>query len=166
MGLLHVDPEKFEPRESSRLHFVTPMAIKLLLTEPRPLGPVLKCSITSQLDFLRVPVLTIGAQDEGGTWSSSDTWAVLVCRREAARRVNPVFLTVVSYRLRRDIKEGALRYLSNIIDNINFVMNFCQMNIKSLLSFRLDITILVLPLFSWCALSQRYILYASRTMHI
>lgn len=61
IGLLHVDPEKLDPTESSRLHLVTPTAIRLLLTDPpRFLGPpLLKCSITSQLDFFgsRVPVV-------------------------------------------------------------------------------------------------------------
>lgn len=61
IGLLHVEPEKFDPTESSKLHLVTPTAMRLLLTEPpRFLAPpVLKCSITSQLDFLgsSVPVV-------------------------------------------------------------------------------------------------------------
>lgn len=121
IGLLHVDPEKLDPTESSRLHLVTPTAIRLLLTDPpRFLGPpLLKCSITSQLDFFgsRVPVVVakLAAMAvviwpiRGDCWlwgwwgwppphpcNSNEFWAVRVCLSEAARRVNPIFLLLPS----------------------------------------------------------------------
>lgn len=119
IGLLHVDPEKLDPTESSRLHFVTPTAIRLLLTDPPRffVPPLLKCSITSQLDFLGNSVPVVVAKlaamavviwlincDWGWgccEWlphacSSNEVWAVRVCLRDAARRVNPIFLLLPS----------------------------------------------------------------------
>lgn len=121
IGLLQVEPEKFDPTESSKLHLVTPTAIKLLLTDPpRFFGPpLLKCSITSQLDFLgnNVPVVVakLAAIADvswlSGDWlwywwwlawpphacNSKEFWTVRVCLRDAARRVNPIFLLLPSF---------------------------------------------------------------------
>lgn len=120
IGLLQVDPEKFDPTESSKLHLVTPTAMRLLLTEPLFLAPpLLKCSITSQLDFLGKSVPVVVAKlaaiaeviwlirgdccwcCEWTGWpphpcNSMEFWAVLVCLSEAARRVNPIFLLLPS----------------------------------------------------------------------
>lgn len=69
-------------------------AIKLLLTEPRPFADVLKCSITSQLDFFGVVVVcgvveANGDDDNGCTCSSSEICADRVCRSDVERRVRP-----------------------------------------------------------------------------
>lgn len=71
-------------------------AIKLLLTEPRPFSALLKCSITSQLDFFGVvvafPVVSalITGECNDGTWSSSEICGgVRVCRNDVERRPIP-----------------------------------------------------------------------------
>lgn len=72
-------------------------AIKLLLTEPRPLSALLKCSMTSQLDFFGVvvafPVVSelITGECNDGTWSSSEICGgVRVCRSDVERRPIPL----------------------------------------------------------------------------
>ena len=70
-------------------------AIKLLLTEPRPFSALLKCSMTSQLDFFGVVVvavvneLIIGDCNDG-TCNSSDICGDRDCRNEVERRAIPL----------------------------------------------------------------------------
>lgn len=56
-------------------------AIKLLLTDPRPFGAVLKCSMTSQLDFFGVVVVVwdgFTGEFNAGTCNSNDICGDLV----------------------------------------------------------------------------------------
>lgn len=76
-------------------------AIKLLLTDPRPFDPdVLKCSITSQLDFFGVVVDgAVKGDGNGCTCNSNDIWADRVCRSDVERRAMPAFRGFPSYSL-------------------------------------------------------------------
>lgn len=72
-------------------------AIKLLLTEPRHLSLLLKCSITSQLDFFGVVVVdpvvanVLKTGDcKVGIWSSSEIFGGLVWRNDVDRRAIPL----------------------------------------------------------------------------
>lgn len=89
-------------------------AIKLLLTEPRPLSAVLKCSITSQLDFFGVVV--VGAwlletnafvPDEwnDGTWSSNEICGDRVCRNDVERRPDIPLRCVGSFSCEKHFNE-------------------------------------------------------------
>lgn len=71
-------------------------AIKLLLTEPRPRSALLKCSITSQLDFFGVVVAAalvselITGDCNVGTCNSSEICGDRDCRNDVERRVIPL----------------------------------------------------------------------------
>lgn len=71
-------------------------AIKLLLTEPRPFSALLKCSMTSQLDFFGVVVAValvselITGECNDGTCNSSEICGVRVCRNDVERRPIPL----------------------------------------------------------------------------
>lgn len=91
-------------------------AIKLLLTDPLPLLAVLKCSITSQLDFFGVVVCGAASGDANGcTCSSNDIWADLVWRNDVERRVMPPpFRELPSWhKENRRKKKGKKNYFSN-----------------------------------------------------
>lgn len=67
-------------------------AIKLLLTEPRPRSALLKCSMTSQLDFFGVVVVSepITGDCNDGTCNSSEIFGDRVCRNDVERRLIPL----------------------------------------------------------------------------
>lgn len=85
-------------------------AIKLLLTDPRPFSALLKCSMTSQLDFFGVVVVAVVSElimgdCNDGTCNSSEICGDRDCRNDVERRAIPLRLvTSLSYNKMNPIK--------------------------------------------------------------
>lgn len=89
----HCWEKLFETKENKQFICIFLTAIKLLLTDPRPFGAVLKCSMTSQFDFFGVVVVVCDwfiGEFNGGTCNSNDICGDRVWRNDVERLAIPL----------------------------------------------------------------------------